>query len=85
METRIDKVVSWSQMIFAIATINERKVLQVRIIVERQIIEDYHSEELQDFNGCCLDILSDNISALLIAEITILVVATPIRTCQTCK
>ena len=33
METRIDKVVSWSQMIFAIATINERKVLQVRIIV----------------------------------------------------
>ena len=45
------------------------------IIIEGEIVENNYTEELQDFYGSSFDILAYDISALLIAQIIVFVVA----------
>ena len=85
MQTGIDKVVCRSKMIFPITTIDERKVLQVGIIIEGKIIEHNDTEELQNLNRSGLNVPTDDVSALLVTQIAILEIVSTIGIRQSCK
>ena len=42
-------------------------------------------EELQDFDGSCFDVFADDVGTLLVAQITIFVIAATIGTGQSCQ
>lgn len=66
MKVGVDKVVCRSEAVFAIATANQREILQMGIIIERKVIEHHDTEELQYLNGGSCDIFADYICTLFI-------------------
>ena len=52
------------------------------IVIEGEIVEDNHSEELQNFYRSSFDVLTDDVSTFLITEITIFEIATTISISQ---
>ena len=75
MKARIDKVVGWGEMVFAVTTIDKREVLQMGIVIQNQIVEYNDAEELQHLDGCRHRVSANQLSTFLIAQMTVLIVA----------
>ena len=69
---------SVGQMILTIASIDQREVLQVRIVVVGQIIKHHYTEKFQYLNRCSLYIFTNDAGTLLITQITVFEVAASI-------
>ena len=85
MQTCIDEIVCWSQMIFSVTAVDEREVLQVGIIIEGEIVEHDDTEKLQNLHRSCLNIPADDVSTLLVTQIAVFEIAASIGICQSCK
>ena len=85
MKTGIDEVVGRGKMIFPVTAVDEGEILQMRIIVERKIVEDNDAEEFQDFYGSRLYILADDVCTFLITQVAVLEIATTVGIGQSCK